>query len=73
MLFKDGCINFNVILLKIENLSEFLIFLYKLFLLITLGEMYEFLSKCSMCNIDLKNIADVPCCACTPKVGDIIQ
>ena len=72
MLFRDGCINFNVSLLKIENLSEFLIFLYKLFHLITLGEMYEFLNKC-MCNIDLKNIADVPCSACTPKGGYIIE
>ena len=71
MLFRDGCMNFNILFLKIENFSQFLLFLSTLFHSITVDEKYEFLNKC-MFNIGLKNTVDVSCSVCTPNVGDTI-
>ena len=72
MMFGDGSSSFNIIFLKVKNLSEFLIFLSRLLQSITVDEKYEFINKC-MFIIDLKNIADVSCSVCNPNDGDITE
>ena len=53
ILFRDNCMNFNIFLLKIEKLSEFLTFLSRFFHSVTMNGKSEFLIKC-MPNTELR-------------------
>ena len=70
MLLGDGCMNFNIFFLKIDKLSEFL--LSRLFHSVTMDGKCEFLKK-SMSIIELRNIVNVSCSACSSNRGDIIE
>ena len=69
MLFEDGRKNFNIHFLKIKKLLEFLIYLSRLFHLITVDGKYQFLKR--VC-LTLSNVVDVFCSVCAPNGGDII-
>ena len=53
ILFRDNRMNFNIFLIKIEKLSEFLTFLSRFFHSVTMNGKSEFLIKC-MPNTELR-------------------